>query len=288
MTAAMTAAAIPAALSRIAAFADAGKGGNPAGVLIADAMPPEAEMQRIAAAVGYSETAFAMPEGDRWRVRYFSPEAEVPFCGHATIALGAALAAQEGDGTFPLRINGGDISVEGRAVAGGVEAALISPPSGHRYAAPQDVAAALALFGLSRADLVEGPAPVIANAGNDHLVLILKDRARLAAMDYDLAAGAAFMRGLGLTTISLLWAEGPRRFHSRNAFAIGGVLEDPATGAAAAALGGWLRDAGLLEGGEIEIVQGEDMGAKSRLTVSLDGPKGAGLRVAGAARTIAG
>ena len=49
-------------------------------------------MQRIAAEVGYSETAFAMRDGDRWRVRYFSPEAEVPFCGHATIALGAALA----------------------------------------------------------------------------------------------------------------------------------------------------------------------------------------------------
>jgi len=76
-------------LLRIAAFADADNGGNPAGVMIADTLPDDAEMRRIAAEVGYSETAFAMPVDDAWRVRYFSPESEVPFCGHATIALGA-------------------------------------------------------------------------------------------------------------------------------------------------------------------------------------------------------
>ncbi|KGF67582.1 PhzF family phenazine biosynthesis protein, partial [Hoeflea sp. BAL378] len=90
---------------RIAAFADEGRGGNPAGVVIADQFPAEAEMRRIAAEVGYSETAFAMPDGaeGRWRVRYFSPESEVPFCGHATIALGAALAEHAGEGRFALR-----------------------------------------------------------------------------------------------------------------------------------------------------------------------------------------
>ena len=55
-------------------------------------------MQRIAAEVGYSETAFLAPDGTgrpgRWRVRYFSPLAEVPFCGHATIASGVALAGR--------------------------------------------------------------------------------------------------------------------------------------------------------------------------------------------------
>ena len=72
---------------RIAAFSDGAQGGNPAGVWIGDALPPDALMQRIAAEIGYSETAFAAPLGDGWRVRYFSPESEVPFCGHATIAL---------------------------------------------------------------------------------------------------------------------------------------------------------------------------------------------------------
>lgn len=76
---------------RIAAFSDGASGGNPAGVCIAELLPAVSAMQRIAAEVGFSETVFAAPIDGGWRVRYFSPESEVPFCGHATIALGAAL-----------------------------------------------------------------------------------------------------------------------------------------------------------------------------------------------------
>ncbi len=77
-------------VQRIFAFSDGANGGNPVGVYIADEHPAEQDMQSIAAQVGYSETAFAEPFEAGWRVRYFSPEIEVPFCGHATIALGAA------------------------------------------------------------------------------------------------------------------------------------------------------------------------------------------------------
>ena len=72
-------------------FAEEKYAGNQLAVVTNGSTIPDAEMQRIAARVGFSETAFAMPAGDAWRVRYFSPESEVPFCGHATIALGAAL-----------------------------------------------------------------------------------------------------------------------------------------------------------------------------------------------------
>jgi len=99
---------------RMAAFTDGDTGGNPAGVLIAGAHPEEAQMRRIAAEVGYSETAFAAPDASGWRVRYFSPESEVPFCGHATLALGAALALAHGDGVFALQLNDAAITVEGR------------------------------------------------------------------------------------------------------------------------------------------------------------------------------
>ena len=64
---------------RIAAFSDGDAGGNPAGVWIGESLPPADEMQRLAHAVGYSETAFAAPQGKGWRVRYFSPASEVPF-----------------------------------------------------------------------------------------------------------------------------------------------------------------------------------------------------------------
>src|SRR3569833_2374864 len=89
-------------LLKIVAFSDGNTGGNPAGVVIGETLPDVADMQRVAAEVGFSETAFAAPEGSGWRVRYFSPESEVPFCGHATIALGAALVGLFGVGFFLL------------------------------------------------------------------------------------------------------------------------------------------------------------------------------------------
>src|SRR5689334_1873584 len=86
-------------LLRLAAFTTDPTGGNPAGVWIGDALPDAATMQAIAADVGYSESAFLAPDesGARGRfvVRYFSPLAEVRFCGHATIAAGVALAERE-------------------------------------------------------------------------------------------------------------------------------------------------------------------------------------------------
>jgi len=91
----------------------------------------------------------------------------------------------------------------------------------------------------------------------------------------------------GLTTIDLVWAETHRWFHSRNAFAVGGVLEDPATGAAAAALSGYLRDIGWPHGGAIDIVQGEDMGSMSLLRAEIGTPPGEGIRVSGTTRIIA-
>ncbi len=130
-------------------------------------------------------------------------------------------------------------------------------------------------------DLDPALPPGLAHAGNDHLILLLRDRTRLARAGYDLADGAAFMARNGLTTISLLQADSHRRFHSRNAFAIGSVLEDPATGAAAAALGGYLRDWGWPHGGVIEIVQGEDMGAPSLLRAEIGETPGEGIRVSG-------
>ena len=125
-------------IQKIAAFSDGDRGGNPAGVVIANQHPSEAEMRKIAADVGFSETAFVAPVNDAFRVRYFSPESEVPFCGHATIALGAALALQKGDGTFPLILNEVEITVEGRRHDDGmISATLQSPPTYSAEASPK-------------------------------------------------------------------------------------------------------------------------------------------------------
>lgn len=271
---------------RIAAFSDAGLGGNPAGVMIADTHPDDTEMQRIAAEVGYSETAFAMPEGEAWRVRYFSPESEVPFCGHATIALGAALALKHGNGVFKLRLNQADITVEGEHKAGALYAALQSPQT---HSAPMPVALlteVLALFGYCESDLNAEIPPARVHGGADHLALCLNSRTALSAMQYDLAAGRELMQSEGVITILLAYAETPRLFHSRNPFASGGVYEDPATGAATAAFAGYLRDLEWPHQGAIEIIQGEDMDMRSRLRAEFTDEPGSSIRVSGSARIM--
>ena len=274
-------------LQKIAAFSDGAQGGNPAGVWLGDALPPPADMQRIAAEVGFSETAFAAPEGSCWRVRYFSPESEVPFCGHATIALGAALARRQGDGVFPLSLSRADITVEGRSGGGLVRAALQSPPTRSAGAPAALVEQVLALFGYTAADLDARIPPALIHGGADHLVLVLRSRAALAAMRYALDAGRRLMRDAGLVTIVLAWAESDRLWHTRNAFASGGVLEDPATGAATAALAAYLRDLGWPHGGAIDVVQGEDMGMRSRLHAEIGPEPGGSIRVSGTARWMA-
>lgn len=271
----------------IAAFSDGDTGGNPAGVLITDAHPPAADMQRIANEVGFSETAFGHASDGKWRVRYFSPESEVPFCGHATIALGAALAMEHGDGIFELELNEANITVEGRMADGVMSAALQSPPTSHQAVSDQVLAEALELFGLTRDNLDERIPPVIASAGATHLVLALTSRETLAAMAYDLAKGRTFMNANNLVTITLVYMESPDRFHVRNPFASGGVYEDPATGAAAAALAGYLRDSGRYGAGTIHIVQGEDMGARSLLHAEFTDEPGSSIRVSGTARVMA-
>ncbi len=145
---------------------------------------------------------------------------------------------------------------------------------------------ALALFGYTSDDLDARIPPGVAEAGARHLILALRSRALLSAMRYDIEAGRLLMQAAGLVTISLVQSEAPRLFHARNPFAAGGVYEDPATGAAAAALAGYLRDLDWPHGGAIEIVQGEDMGMRSRLYAEMTAGRGESIRVSGAARLM--
>ena len=112
---------------------------------------------------------FAAPSEDGWRVRYFAPEIEVPFCGHATIALGAALAVAHGDGTFALQLNDVSITVTGWRKNPALMAALQSPRTRSQPAPPELVEAALDLFSFTSADLDPRLPPAIAEAGARHL-----------------------------------------------------------------------------------------------------------------------
>ena len=273
-------------IQRIAAFSNGSVGGNPAGVVLCDALPTAEQMQAVAAEVGYSETAFAAPVSNDWRVRYFAPEIEVPFCGHATIALGAALALAHGDGTYALQLNESRITVEGRQTGLTLAAALQSPPTRSAPADTKLIENSLALFSYGVDDLDPRLPPGLAEAGARHLVLALASRKRLSTLEYDLETGRRLMMDAGIVTISLVHAETDSLFHARNPFAAGGVYEDPATGAAAAAFAGYLRDLGWPHGGVIDVIQGEDMGVPSRLRAEITTEPGASIRVSGAARVM--
>ena len=275
-----------AQIQRYAAFTENPDHGNPAGVWMGGELPAPRDMLEIAADIGYSETAFLAPAGGRERiVRYFSPEAEVPFCGHATIASGVALGLAEGDGTFLLSTRAGDIPVTVRRQGAHFEASLTSVDPRHEPAAARLTTAALDCLGWS-SDELDPQFPVVrAYAGAWHLLVIAATRDRLARLDYDFERMKSLMLEHDLTTLQLAWRESNTQYHSRNPFPVGGVVEDPATGAAAAALGGYLRNAGLVEAPvSLEIRQGEDMGRPSLIRVGI--PATGGIVVTGAAVRI--
>jgi PhzF family phenazine biosynthesis protein len=219
-------------------------------------------------------------------VRYFSPAVEVPFCGHATIALGSVLALKHGDGLFSLRLNETEITVEGRTEDERFSAALHSPSTRSRPAPASLVSEVLRLFGYQPTDLDERIPPAIAHAGADHLIMMLNTREDLGRMRYELEAGRNLMVRDGLVTILFGFCETQQLFHTRNPFAYGGVYEDPATGAATAAFAGCLRDIGWPHHGVIDIVQGEDMGMRSRLRAEIPPETGRSIRVSGTARLM--
>lgn len=282
---------------RYTAFAAAAGGGNPAGVVLDARGMSDQEMLAVAADVGYSETAFLFPEaswtgsptadGQRRQapVRYFSPRAEVPFCGHATIATAVAHAERFGTGTLDLSTIAGDVPVATRRQNQQVLATLTSVEPSTDLLPPDLLERALAALGWPRDQLDDSLPPRVAFAGAQHPVLAVKSRQRLARLDYDYEALDALMAEQDWTTMQLIQRERDDLFHARDPFPPGGVIEDPATGAAAAALGGYLRALDQVPSSrQIRIHQGDDMGRPSLLLVDI--PKQGGIEVTGSASPI--
>ncbi|CAN7559874.1 PhzF family phenazine biosynthesis isomerase [Pseudoxanthomonas sp. LjRoot143] len=270
---------------RYSAFTPDPEGGNPAGVVLDARGLDAAAMQRIAADLGYSETAFLLPRADgELDVRYFSPLAEVSFCGHATIAAMVAQARDQGPGTFVLHTQAGRVPV---TVDAGFTATLTSVPPRTAPIDAADLGALLATLGWRHDELDPHLPPGLAYAGAWHPVIAAATRARLADLHYDFDALAALMKARGWTTVNLVWREDAQTLHARNPFPPGGVVEDPATGAAAAALGAYLASQDLLPASRVFVVhQGHDIGRPSLLDVEVPADVRDGVRVSGAAVEI--
>jgi len=271
---------------RYTAFSDDPAGGNPAGVVLEAAGESAADMARVAAEVGYSETAFLVGgSGADREVRYFSPLAEVPFCGHATIATAVAHAHVHSPGDLHLATKAGQVNVTTRRQDNGsISATLTSVPPRTGPISVPDLDRLLAALNWKADELDAALPPRLAYAGAWHPVIAAGSRPRLADLDYDFDALGTLMADRDWTTVDLVWRESADVLHARNPFPPGGVVEDPATGAAAAALGGYLRDLGLVTPpAAVTIHQGHDMGRPSLLTVTIPAAPGSGIDVTGAA-----
>ncbi|MEV0730055.1 PhzF family phenazine biosynthesis isomerase [Polymorphospora sp. NPDC050346] len=294
---------------RYAAFTSDPAGGNPAGVVLDASGVDDATMAAAAAEVGFSETAFLIPSADgvpsadgippadgipadgippavrELAVRYFSPLVEVPFCGHATIAAAVAYARRHGPGTLRLRTKSGPVEVTTTLTAdGAVQATLTSVPPRTASISEPDLAETLSALGWSVDDLDPAMPPRAAFAGAWHPIIAVASRARLADLDYDGPALLEVMNRNDWVTVNLVWRESADVFHARNPFPTGGVVEDPATGAAAAALGGYLRELALVRPpARLTVHQGHDMGRPGTIVVGVSAEAGSGIAVSGTA-----
>nr|QOV09111.1 putative isomerase YddE [uncultured Actinomycetes bacterium] len=267
---------------RLAAFPLENAGGNPAGVVLDATNLSDSQMQALAKEVGFSETAFITTAlAERMRVRYFSPEMEVDFCGHATIATGVALGEINGPGEYIFETNTGDVGVEVTKSDIGYIAELSSTTAMVSQIETTLLDELLEILHYNPSNLDPSHPVLIANAGNAHPIMILENPDTLQNLDYNFDALKALCRSHNWPTVQLLATESPGVWQSRNPFAFGGVYEDPATGSAAAAFGVYLRDLGFAKPGDTVIIkQGFTMSQPSLLKVTIEATA---IKVAGGA-----
>ncbi|MBT1608358.1 PhzF family phenazine biosynthesis protein [Curtobacterium flaccumfaciens] len=273
---------------RYTAFAAEPGGGNPAGLVLDAAGLSDDQMLAIARQVGYPETAFVVGSTATGpRVRYFSPSAEVPFCGHATVALAVALAEREGTGRRVFTTLAGEVALDATVGAdGAVQVAMTSVEPATRDLDPALLARLFDLLGLEAADIAPGFPVLESFAGNWHPVLVLHDRELFHQFRFAPGPLAELKREAGWAgTVTVLHRTGDREYEARNLFPAGRITEDPATGSAAASTGAYLRQIGAAQPGDpITIRQGRHVGRPSLLLVDV--PEAGGITVTGSATPI--
>lgn len=271
---------------RYSAFAASPRGGNPAGVVLDAGDLSDDEMLHIAQEVGYAETAFVTArDGSDITVRFFSPAAEVPFCGHATVATAVALAEREALDALTVHTAAGVVELTATGAGGDIEVSFASVQPEVRDIEPETLDELLTLLGLRAEDLDDRYPPRESFAGNWHPVIVVADRDEFFQFTFDPQRLAAAMRRHEWRgTVTVLHALAADEFEARNLFPVGRISEDPATGSAAASTGAYLRSVVTACPASIVIHQGDSVGRPSILRVAI--PDAGAIVVTGGAVRI--
>jgi PhzF family phenazine biosynthesis protein len=201
---------------QIDAFTSRRFAGNPAAVMPMDRFLDDATLQAIAAENNLAETAFLVPEGGDYRLRWFTPVMEVPLCGHATLASAAVVMErlEPGRSVVVFHSASGPLTVQRTNV--GYRMDFPARPS-ESVSTPPELAEAL------------GVAPIEVFVNTYNYMAVLESAQVLREIAPDMAALARLDR-LGIIVTAP--GDGPFDFVSRYFAPAKGIPEDPVTGAA--------------------------------------------------------
>ena len=245
------------------AFTDRPFGGNPAGVVLDARGLSAGQMQLVARELKHSETAFVLPSKSAdYKIRFFTPAREVDLCGHATIATAWVLASegqlkrgrarQETNvGILDLEIDRERVTME--QLPPKVEAVELNRT---------DLAALLGV------EAVDQELPLQkASTGNWSLLVPMPGQKEINFCQPRFTDLAALNLELGVLGTHLFTIEKGGGLYARHFAPAVGINEDPVTGTANGALGGYLVLNGIAKGPEFRVRQGDALGRPGELTV---------------------
>jgi trans-2,3-dihydro-3-hydroxyanthranilate isomerase len=230
-----------------------------------------ATMRILAREIGFSETTFvssAEPAG--YRMRIFTPDAELPFAGHPTLGTAFVLASEGRTGTSVMQTTGaGDVPVEIDLDAKTALMHQLPPVFGDVFT---DAELAATAAGLGRDDLAGGLPIQPVGTGLRSLMVPVKDEATLRRAERDGRACAQLAEAARADTLYFFAVRGDGDVMARMFDPGIGIGEDPATGSAAGPLGAYLAAnglAGAADGVRVTIAQGEIVNRLSFLHVDV-------------------
>lgn len=283
-------------------FSDNAFGGNQLAVLPEAQGLSDVAMQTLAREFNFSESTFVLPPDDpanTRKVRIFTPQAELPFAGHPNVGTAFALVAagdiavEAPELTLRFEEKAGLVPVKVSCVDGKPVRAELTAPQAPSMGDTVAVETMAQVLGLEVADIVTtNHPPQIASAGAGILFIELRDRAALARSKARADLAETLLppdSSVGLYIYTTDTSGKPKLdvdIRARMFAPQHGIVEDPATGGAAAALAGLLATLSEQDNTTLRwrIAQGVEMGRPSFLEATADKQNGAvtAIRVAGA------